>query len=487
MAKFSKSRRGFLRDALLWTGSLSVGKTLTGCATLGPKEQRLRKPNVVFLLADQWRAQATGYSGDPNAVTPALDALAKKSVNLTNAVSGCPVCCPYRASLMTGQYPLTHGVFMNDVQLETTALSMAEVYKSAGYDTAYIGKWHLDGHGRSSFIPKERRQGFEYWKAMECTHDYNNSHYYADDDVKLKWEGYDAIAQTQDACQYITDHATGKPFLLFLSWGPPHSPYGTAPQKYKNLFKDRKLSLRPNVPADRRERAQRDLAGYYAHIAALDDCVKKIIDTLAQCDLEKDTILVFTSDHGDMLHSQGERKKQRPWDESVKVPFLLRYPAVLADKTRRIDMPFNTPDIMPTLLGLSSIGLPKTVEGCDFSDVIKSASRGHNEAALIMCPAPFGQWQRKKHGGREYRGIRTRRYTYVRDLKGPWLLYDNAEDPYQLKNLCNNSEKAELQRELDKVLAQKLEQTKDEFLPAGQYIKKWSYTVDETGTVPYTN
>ncbi|MHC4418538.1 MAG: sulfatase/phosphatase domain-containing protein, partial [Planctomycetota bacterium] len=227
--------------------------------------------------------------------------------------------------------------------------------------------------------------------------------------------------------------------------------------------------------------------GYYAHIAALDDCVKKIIDTLAQCSLEKDTILVFTSDHGDMLYSQGERKKQRPWDESIKVPFLLRFPAVLGNKGRRIDMPFNTPDIMPTLLGLSSIGIPGAVEGSDFSDVLKGAGRGYNEAALIMCPAPFGQWQREKHGGREYRGIRTRRYTYVRDLKGPWLLYDNAEDPYQLKNLCNSPEKAELQRELDRILAQKLEQTKDEFLPAGQYIKKWSYTVDKTGTVPYTN
>ncbi|MHC4388057.1 MAG: sulfatase-like hydrolase/transferase, partial [Planctomycetota bacterium] len=169
MSRTSKSRRDFLRDALLWTGSLSVGKTLTGCAGLEPKEQRLRRPNVVFLLADQWRAQATGYSGDPNAVTPALDALAKESVNLTNAVSGCPVCCPYRASLMTGQYPLTHGVIMNDVQLGSRAVSMAEVYKSAGYDTAYIGKWHLDGRGRSSFIPKDRRQGFEYWKVMECT------------------------------------------------------------------------------------------------------------------------------------------------------------------------------------------------------------------------------------------------------------------------------------------------------------------------------
>lgn len=487
MAEFSKSRRDLLRKASLGAASLALGKTLPGCGDLGLgfKEQSLRRPNIVFLLADQWRAQATGYSEDPNALTPALDALVKESVNFTNAVSGCPVCCPYRASLMTGQYPVTHGVFLNDVQLKTTVVSIAEVYESEGYDTAYIGKWHLDGHGRSSFIPKHRRQGFEYWKTMECTHDYNNSYYYANDNVKLKWEGYDAIAQTQDASRYIVDHAQSKPFLLFVSWGPPHSPYDTAPQKYRDLFKGRNLSLRTNVPTECEDLAQKQLRGYYAHIAALDDCIKKIVETLKQGGLEKDTILVFTSDHGDMLHSQGERKKQRPWDESIRVPFLLRYPAVLGNKGRTIDMPFNSPDIMPTLLGLSSIEIPKTVEGRDFSDVIRGVSRAYNEAALITCPAPFGQWQRKKHGGREYRGIRTRRYTYVRDLTGPWLLYDNMEDPYQLNNLCNNPEKAELQRELDKILAQKLEQTEDEFLPAEEYIRKWSYTVDETGTVPY--
>jgi arylsulfatase A-like enzyme len=446
----------------------------------------VHRPNVVFLLADQWRAQATGYAGDPNAVTGALDALAKESVNFTNAVSGCPVCCPYRASLLTGQYPLTHGVFMNDVPLVTAAVSIAEVYKSAGYDTAYIGKWHLNAHGRSNFIPKDRRQGFDYWKVLECTHDYNNSYYYADDNVKLKWQGYDAIAQSADACQYITSHAKDKPFLLVLSWGPPHSPYQTAPQKYKDLFSDRELSLRPNVPADRKERARRGLGGYYAHTAALDDCVGRVVDTLKQSGLDKDTILVFTSDHGDMLHSHGQTKKQRPWDESIMVPLLLRYPGVLGNKGRMIDMPFNTPDIMPTLLGLSSIEIPKTVEGRDFSNVVTGVSAGDNEAALITCPAPFGQWQRKKHGGREYRGIRTRRYTYVRDLTGPWLLYDNMRDPYQLNNLCNDPDKAELQRQLDKMLTEKLDQTKDEFLPARHYITKWSYIVDETGTVPYT-
>src|SRR5690349_16380150 len=124
-----------------------------------------QRPNVVFVLADQWRAQATGYAGDPNVKTPNLDRLEAVSVNFTHAVSGTPVCSPCRASLITGQRPTTHGVFLNDAHLADDAVTLAKVMASAGYDTAMIGKWHLNGRGRLSFIPPENRQGFAYWKA----------------------------------------------------------------------------------------------------------------------------------------------------------------------------------------------------------------------------------------------------------------------------------------------------------------------------------
>ncbi len=125
------------------------------------QKSAMRKPNIVFVLTDQWRAQATGYAGNPNVKTPNLDALAAKSTNFANAVSVCPVCTPYRASLMTGKYPLSTGMFMNDLYLPGEELCMGEIFKTAGYETAYIGKWHLDGHGRDVYIPKERRQGFD--------------------------------------------------------------------------------------------------------------------------------------------------------------------------------------------------------------------------------------------------------------------------------------------------------------------------------------
>lgn len=485
MKKGNIERREFLHAMVTGTASILLGKKIPVMEDLD-REHKVRKPNLIYIFADQWRAQATGYAGDPNARTPNLDKLAKESINFTNAVSGCPVCSPYRASLMTGRYPLTHGVFLNDVLLNTDAVSIAQAYKRAGYKTGYIGKWHLDGSDRSAFIPRERRQGFEFWKVLGCTHNYNNSFYYADENIKLKWGGYDSIAQTHEAQRYIIENADGNPFALFLSWGPPHAPYHTAPEEYRDLFKEEEIKLRPNVPKHLEYEARRDLAGYYAHIAALDTCIGEILLALKNYQLEKNTILVFTSDHGDMLYSQSHQKKQRPWDESIKVPFLLRYPAVHGMSGRIVDMSINTPDIMPTLLGLSDIKIPDTVEGTDFSGVIRGTERPNNDAVLISCPSPFGQFIRSR-GGREYRGLRTHRYTYVRTLNGPWLLYDNKKDPYQLNNLCKNPKYAELQKRMEKLLSQKLKETNDEFLPGQDYIKKWDYKVDETGTIPYFN
>ncbi|MBM4017163.1 MAG: sulfatase [Planctomycetes bacterium] len=474
------NRRKFLASAAAGAGA-ALAAVSRGSGEASPR----RKPNLVFVLADQWRAQAAGYAGDPGARTPNLDRLARQCADFTGAVSCCPVCSPYRACLMTGRYPLTHGVFLNDVCLSTEAVSLAQALGRAGYDTGYIGKWHLDGHGRSAFIPRERRQGFQFWKALECTHNYNRSFYYGDADARLQWEGYDAQAQTQEACRYVREHAGGaKPFALVLSWGPPHEPYETAPEDYRKRFPAEGVALRPNVPADRAAAARRDLAGYYAHIAALDDCAGTLMAALRDAGIEDDTVFVFTSDHGDMLHSHGFAKKQQPWDESVRVPLLVRYPAVLGRDGRQVDVPVNSPDIMPTLLGLAGAEIPATVEGIDFSALLRGTGKPDADGALIMCPAPFGQWPRSR-GGKEWRGVRTRRHTYVRDLAGPWLLYDYREDPYQERNLAADAGREALRKELDELLAALLRRTRDEFLPARSYIDRWGYKVDDTGTVPY--
>jgi arylsulfatase A-like enzyme len=443
------------------------------------------RPNVLFVIADQWRASAFGYAGDPNVKTPNLDRLAAQSVNFINAIAGMPVCCPTRASLITGQRPLTTGVFLNDARLSTNAVSIAQVFGRAGYDTGYVGKWHLDGGPRTDYIPRERRQGFDYWKVLECTHDYNHSIYYGDEPVKRLWPGYDAITQTRDAQQYLRDHArSSKPFLLFLAWGPPHNPYHTAPAKYRALYDADTLKVRPNVPPNQRAACQKNLAGYYAHCTALDDCMGELAATLKETRLETNTLLIFTSDHGDLLGSHGDYEKQQPYDEANHIPLLLRWPAGFGANTPKLDTVINSEDLMPTILGLCRLPIPRTVEGLDYSGYLRGGAAPSDGATLLSCVAPFGTWPRSK-GGKEYRGLRTPRYTYVRDLGGPWLCFDNQKDPCQMTNLVGSRQFARLQSDLDARLKRKLAQTHDEFLPAEAYLAKWGYRVNASGSLPY--
>ena len=446
------SRRNFIKSSSAATVGISLN---AGCARLSAKTD---KPNILYIFSDQWRHSDHGYAGNEEVLTPHIDKLAGESVNFTHAVSGIPVCCPHRASLITGKYPLSHGLFLNDLSLDTGHRSIAHCLNDAGYQTGWIGKWHIDGQGRENFTPPERRQGFQYWR-------------------------------TTDAKGYLQRHAssgTDAPFALFLSWGPPHAPYHTAPEKYRNLYADREITLRKNVPDASREAALKDYRGYYAHMTALDDCLGELMQVLEETGLADNTIVVYTSDHGDMLHSRGAMKKQQPWDESLRVPFLLRWPAKLKNRPREISMPFDTPDIMPTLLGLAGVDIPDEVEGINRSAVVEgNAPPDTSHAALITCPSPFGQWTRDK-GGREYRGVRTTRYTYCRDLNGPWLLYDNENDPYQMTNLVNQPQFAELQKTLDERLNTLLRQTKDEFLPGPELIRRCGYVVDPSNeTVDY--
>jgi arylsulfatase A-like enzyme len=359
-------------------------------------------------------------------------------------------------------------------------VTIGSVFSGAGYETAYIGKWHLNGRGRSAFIPPENRHGFKFWRALECTHDYNNSPYYGDDATRRTWKGYDAIAQTAEAEDYLRRRDRRKPFALFLSWGPPHNPYQTAPPEYRARFQPEQIRLRPNVP-ESNSWARKALAGYYAHIAALDDCLGQMVNTLRKEGLEENTVLVFTSDHGDMLGSHGQTTKQRPWDESILVPFLLRFPKRFGQGRRKLDAVINTPDIMPTLLGLCGIAIPGSVQG---SDLLGGGTSPQENAALIASYTPFHDWAKKK-GGREFRGVRTTTHTYVRDLQGPWLLYDNLEDPFQEVNRCGDPDFAQLRRSLDEVLRRRLEETRDEFLPAEEYVRRFGYVTNELGEVPY--
>ena len=331
-----------------------------------------QRPNIVFIFADEWRAQATGYAGDPNCHTPNLDAFARESLNFSQATSGCSVCCPYRASLLTGQYPLTHGVFINDVELDPNCYSIARAFNDGGYRTAYVGKWHVYGSPdgdfgrREVYVPREYQLGFDYWKGFECNHDYNESTYFFNDDpTEREWEGYDAFAQSEDAAAYIRDHAgDDAPFMLMLSWGPPHFPLHTAPEKYRAAYENREILLRPNVP-DSAARAGPGRAARLLrpHRRAGRRLCHRVATPSTQAGIAENTIFIFAADHGDMRQSQGLDTKLFPWDESVCVPFLLRWPKLAETQGQEISLPIDGPDVMPTLLGLCDLPIPAQCRG----------------------------------------------------------------------------------------------------------------------------
>lgn len=447
-----------------------------------------QRPNVLFVFADQLRASATGYGGDPNVSTPNLDRLAAQSLNFRNAVSVAPVCTPYRAALLTGRFPTSTGMFLNDAHLPSAEVTIAEVLKAAGYATGYIGKWHLDGHGRSAYIPPERRQGFDYWKAAECDHNYNRSHYYTGNSPeKLFWDGYDAFAQTKDVQQYLRGRAQrpGEPFCLFVSYGTPHFPHGTAPAEFKAKYPPEMIRFLPNVPPEQRnDKVRVEAQGYYAHTEALDHCIGELVRTLDETGLRENTVFVFTSDHGEMMGSHGVRPytKQVPYADSAHVPFLLRFPSAHGATGRVVVTPLTTPDIMPTLLRLARVTAPPSCEGRDLSALVTGAARELSEHdALYMGVAPFAS----REDNTPYRAIRTSRYTYVRRPAGPWMLFDDQADPHQLDNLVGQPAHAALVREMDQRLSAALRAARDDFQSPEYYVRKFGYELAPHGSVSY--
>jgi arylsulfatase A-like enzyme len=429
-----------------------------------------KRPNLLFVFADMMRGQDMRCAGNEQIITPNLDLLAKQGTLLTNAISTYPVCCPYRAMLMTGKYPFSNKVITNGPPLPEEELCIAEILKAVGYQTGYVGKWHLDGHqgvgGSHQFVPPgPKRQGFDYWAANNILHQYFTSYYYRDTDEKIPINGWEPDTQTDLAIQYMKEHKDA-PFCLFLSWGPPHDPY-IAPEKFKNMYKPDKLKLRENVFWGQ-DGARTDYHSYYAAITSLDWNIGRLMEAMDKLGIGDNTIVVFTSDHGDMLHSLDILQKQWPYEESINVPFIIRFPQkIKAD--RKTDLLLGSPDIMPTLLSLMGVEIPKTVEGRNLSSfILGNATEAEPDSVLIEVIHPCGRFQ-DRTGMRAWRGVRTKRYTFARFHDEDWLLFDNKFDPYQRRNLIYNSEYKPLRDELNAKLDEWLRKTTDPFLPASAY------------------
>jgi arylsulfatase A-like enzyme len=445
-----------------------------------------KQTNIVYIFADQMRKHVLGCYGNKIVPTPNFDAMAKAGTAFDNAISTWPVCSPYRAMLLTGMYPMANGTVTNGTALRDDMPTIAKVCKAQGYATGYIGKWHLEW-GMDPFVPKERRQGFDYWAVRNVTHEYMDSFYCADTPEPIRFKGYEPLVQTDLAIDYIKKNKD-KPFCLFMSWGPPHDPYNEVPAEYKERIPLEEIELRKNVSErvivdhlierdnpskllieKRKQRRaklednellkKQKIQGYYAHTAALDDCIGKIRNAIKDAGIDGDTILVFSSDHGDMLGCHRMALKQMPFEESINVPFIVEYPrSVPAGK--RSDALIAPIDMMPTLLSLAGLKCPE-VDGKDFSDAAKGVASDQRDALLIMKMLPGGG-PYIENGVTPWRGVRTKRHTYANLFEyGPWLLYDNQEDPYQLNNLIDKPEHAELQAKLEKRMRELMQEAGD--------------------------
>jgi arylsulfatase A-like enzyme len=448
---------------------------------------RNRRPDVLIVLADQLRACSVGYAGEEAVRTPTLDRLAAQGAIFSNAVSMLPVCGPYRGALITGRTPVSTGLVLNDIMLRTDEVSIADCFRAGGYRTAYVGKWHLDGPDRTAPVPPgPRRQGFEHWMAANFEHNYDASRYTDTDGNVRVWKGWDAEAQTTHLIDHLAARDDERPCLAVLSWGPPHHPYRLVDPRYLAMYDASAIVGRPNCPDVPRD----DLHGYYAQTTFLDAQLARLLAALDDTGMADDTIVVFTSDHGDMHGSHGVYKKQWPWNEALKVPFVLRYPRAVAPGSE-IRTPINVIDVMPTLLALAGLPVPACVEGVDLSARLLGEAGAAPESVLIMNPCPFsigdprGDDQYPDFRGRrlEYRGVVTERHTYVRTIDGPWLLYDNLDDPYQMRNLVNDAGNGALRERLESAMAEHLSRIDDEFLPREVYYDRFRIEVDGRGKV----
>ena len=412
-----------------------------------------------------------GCAGNPEVRTPHLDRLAGTGTRMAGAYANCPVCTPSRAVLLTGRHAIATGVVANDLPLSADMPSIGRSLRDAGYRTGYIGKWHLDGVPRSRWTPPgPRRQGFDdFWAVYNCSHAYLQARYYRDTPEAIPIDGYEPAAQTDLLLEFL-ERRDARPFAAFLSFGPPHDPYEQVPEEYLALYAPESLRLRPNVrpvlPGTGDLSGGRDprrtLAQYYAQISALDAQVGRILKHLDQAGLARDTLVVFTSDHGDMLWSQGRMMKQQPWEESIHVPLVFRWPGHVPEG-RTADGLIGLVDLMPTLLAMVGVPAPSAIQGADLSRLVTGAGAGQSEIYIYDLVAVD---QSHAQGIPEWRGVRTARHTYARTRAGAWLLYDNARDPYQLDNLAGRPEAAELQAVLAASVDRWMRATADPF-PSG--------------------
>jgi len=434
----------------------------------------MRRKNLLLVFADQMRGQDVRAMGNAQVVTPHLDRLATEGVLCTNAIANCPVCTPNRGTLLTGLWPTAHGAVANDVPVRPDVPSLGTVLRDAGYRVGYVGKWHLDGVPRDRFTPPgPRRLGFDdYWAVWNCHHQYFDGRYFLDTDEIHRFDGYEPDGQTDLAVRFIEERRND-PWALVLSFGPPHDPYQLVPERFLDLYSPPRIELRPNAKSLSPEASaswRMKIAQYYAAVSALDANVGRLLAALERLGLADDTLVIFTSDHGDMLGSQGSKNKEKPWEEAILVPLILRAPGLLPAGARN-DALVGWLDLMPTVLDLLGVEGPHDIHGRSVAPLLRGERAEPQRSVPIGIPIIVDQGAAE--GMPEWRGVRTPRYTYARLYTGEgWMLYDNTSDPYQLRNLIGEPAAASVRQEMDRETDAWLERLGDPCLPWEEMVRR---------------
>lgn len=455
--------------------------------------QKAKQPNLVFIMADQWRGQALGYLGQEPVITPNLDRLAAEGVSFENAVSSYPVSSPARGMLMTGQYPNKSRVLGNcnsentpyGVELPAEARCWSDVLKDEGYALGYIGKWHLDapytpyintGNNKgkvawNEWCPPERRHGFDHWIAYG-TYDYHLKPMYwaadAERDDFYYVNQWGPEYEADRAIEYLENkdgiRQNDRPFALVVSMNPPHTGYELVPQKYKDMYQQLDIEpwcQRPDIPAKGTADGnfyRRVVKDYYACMSGVDEQVGRIVQTLKEQGLWENTILVFTSDHGDCMGRHHHMGKNIYYEEAMRVPVIVSWPGKIQARRDSVTA-IAFADLYPSLLSMMGLrkAIPPQVETFDLSQWIMTGKGKQPE----FQPYYWIDVPRSTTHGK--RGLRTERYTFVVEIEDgkvtDTILFDRWKDFYEMKNVA--AEEPEVVDKLWKALKRWLVRTGD--------------------------
>ena len=422
----------------------------------------LEKPNIIFAFSDEHRWQSLSFTEMPELKTPMMARLAQEGASFVNCISNNPICVPARTMIMTGKWPYaTRALENNGAVLDpANQPTLGKVFSAAGYKTCYIGKWHIGMHPEMA--------SFSQTQVWENTDHHWNS-FFHENDKRTFYKGYNAVGMTNQALKFVETCAQAQqPFFVMLAWNPPHAVFTDPPPDMKALYPAGSLSYRPNVHIKDKHKAEEaeSYQGYHAHISAIDRELGRLLQRLDESKLAQNTIIIYTSDHGSMFGSQGKTSKRHPEEESIRVPFLARWPGKIPAGAR-LQQLLGTIDIFPTLCGLASLPVPASCHGVNLAPAGRGEPVPGPDSQFIMHISNKKEAEKVASDAKApvfrpfFRGVRTQQYTYAVGVNGPWLLFDNLKDPYQQTNLVGNPSVAHSQAGCQKLL--------DEWLAKAEY------------------